>query len=826
MSLGLFAQIDTEFWFAAPDLEASHAQQPIRFCISSFEQPATVVFEQPANSFYTPQTFHLDANDFHVYDVSSIINIVETQPYNTILNYGFHITSDTPVSVYYESDNNNSEIYSLKGANALGTNFLVPMQYTFKNNYSTTCSRIEVVATQDATTVIFVASQNIKGGVPAGVPFTVTLNRGQSYAIEASDPSPAGHLRNTWITSDKPIAVNTSDDSVYHSGNYDLVGDQIVPVDLLGYEYLALWNNTQNEYLYFFPTEDNTNIYLDGSQTPIATLNIGEEYDYHMNSAAVYIQSDKPIAVFQLACADNSAHELGGTMLPHINCTGSRKTVYKRNSNADIVITLVVKTDCVNDFRLNGSANYLTSSDFSVVPSNEYYSYCKKNVSQYVPTNGLMTLENVNEDGYYQLGVFSKSSGTCSYGYFSDYRQYASATFDMDDTYCKGDDIVFNFTYENTDNISLILPDGTIMTQQPFILTDAQPSQSGTYYLQGEACSSNQILDDINIVIREPHAAMINLIGCGEQHWHGFVFDHAMDTMLVFSNPNDCDSIYYVHVEKQGLYEDEISLVGCSEVYWHGFVFDHPEETEIVIPNPNDCDSVYHVHVDLIGVHTENVSLVGCGNQHWHGHVFDHSCDTTLTVNNPSGCDSVYTIHVDIQQKSMELEGITQIAIASDLWPGVYNYHILNQDEFDGCQINWTCSNPDWTISPFPGDNYWLQLIANSLGTAVLTAEATCQENCHSIATIQLNATHFDVEETEAIPASLYPNPANNNLTISSEQIKQVKFFNCYGQEMIVFDAGLEDVVIIDTSILTDGLYLVEIVTTKGKMKKRLIISK
>ena len=45
-----FAQTDTEFWFAAPDLEAGHAQQPIRFCIVSYETAAPVVFEQPANN--------------------------------------------------------------------------------------------------------------------------------------------------------------------------------------------------------------------------------------------------------------------------------------------------------------------------------------------------------------------------------------------------------------------------------------------------------------------------------------------------------------------------------------------------------------------------------------------------------------------------------------------------------------------------------------------------------------------------------------------------------------------------------------------------------
>ena len=777
MSSSVLAQVDTEFWFAAPDLEAQHAQQPIRFCISSFETAANVVFEQPANPNYNTKTFYLNANDFYVYDVSNIIGMVETQPYNTVLNTGFHITSSTPVEVYYESNNNNSEIYSLKGANALGTNFIVPMQYTYNNNYSTTCSRIEVVATQDATTVTFVPSQNIKGGGQAGVPVTVLLNRGQSYAIESSSPNAENHLRNTWITSDKPIAVNTSDDSVYHNGNYDLVGDQIVPVDLLGNEYLALWNNTQREYLYFFPTEDNTNIYLNGSQNPVATLNIGQEYQYQLNSAAVYIQSDKPIAVFQLACASNNTSEFGGTMLPHINCTGSRKTVYKRNSNADIIITLVVRTDCVNDFLLNGNADCITSSDFNVVPSNDFYSYCKKNVSQYVLSNGLMTIENTNEDGYYQLGVFSSSSGTCSYGYFSDYQQYATASFDMDDTYCTGDNIIFNFISENLDEVTLVMPDGTTMTEPPFILNNVQTNQSGMYYLEGDICNGVQILDEITIHINGPAIETVNIVGCGEQIWHGHVFDHSLDTV------------------------------------W-------------TVANPDDCDSIYNVHVEINNIYTQNVNLEGCASTVWHGHVFDHPMDTIWMVTNPDDCDSVYYIHVDITPKEMEIQGLTQIAVASDLWPGIYNYCITNQDVFNGCDINWTCSNPNWIITPFTDNPYWLRLVANSYGEGILTATATCSDECNVAASINLNATHLDVDEIASNPVSIYPNPTNTFLSIEANSLEHIKIFNIYGQVVKDLTVDKASIATLFVGDLTDGVYMIEISTSYYKSIKQVLISK
>ena len=577
MVTGGFAQIDTEFWFAAPDLEANHAQEPIRFCIVAYEQGATVVFEQPANPLYAQQSFQLEPNGFYVYDVSSIIGMVETQPYNRILNYGFYIHSDNPVSIYYEADNNNSENYSLKGRNALGTQFVVPMQYTYENYYTSTCSRIEVVASQDDTEVTFVPSVAIKGGGQAGVPVTVTLQRGQSYAIEAASPQGAAHLRNTRVTATKPIAVNSSDDSVNLNGHYDLVGDQIVPTDLLGTDYIAIWNYNSAEYLYFFPTEDNTNIYLNGSNVPVATLNVGQEYTHHLNAAAVYIHADRPIAVFQLS--SSSASEFGGTILPQISCTGSRKTVYKRQSTSNLVVTLIVGTAYTDGFVLNGNTTYITASDFTTVPANPDYSYCRKNVSNYVPNNGIMALENTYDGGFFHLGILTgDEANTWNYGYFSDYQPYAYAEFQMADTYCAGQDIEFQYVTENVENLRLLLPDGT-ETGLPFMLPNAQSGQSGRYALRGEDCNGVRILDEIHISIAEPATATFELDGCTMVEWNGITFTHSVDTTWAVpgAGQNDCDSIYTFHVTvyppNDTLLVDASICVGQSYNF-HGVQYD------------------------------------------------------------------------------------------------------------------------------------------------------------------------------------------------------------------------------------------------------------
>jgi len=576
MSLGCLAQTDTEFWFAAPDLEANHAQTPVRFCVVAYDAPATVVFEQPANAFYSPQTFQIGANDCHVYDVSDIVSMVETQPYNTVLNYGFHIYSDAPVSIYYESDNNNSEIYSLKGGNALGTSFVVPMQYTYSNYYSSTCSRIEVVATEDNTEITFYPSVAIKGGGLPGLPVTVTLDRGQSYAIEAASSSGTAHLRNTRVTATKPIAVNTSDDSVNLNGHYDLVGDQIVPVDLLGTQYIAIWNNNSSEYLYFFPTEDDTQIYLNGSSVPVVTLNVGEEYAYRINSPVVYISANHPLAVFQLS--SNSVGEMGGTVLPQISCTGSRKTVYKRQNNSNLVVTLIVGTPYTDGFRLNGDASYLTASDFQPVPANPDFSYCKKDVTSHVMVNGLMTVENIYDEGYFHLGILTGIDGTWNYGYFSDYQPYAFAEFQMDDSYCSGQDIEFEYVTENVSNLVLVLPNGNEV-QLPYVVNNAQAQHSGRYSLRGEDCNGVHVLDILDLTVNDPLETTVSLEGCNSVVWHGHSFNHSIDTTWLApgTGPDGCDSVYLLHFTvyppNDTLVVDPTICVGDSYDF-HGTLYD------------------------------------------------------------------------------------------------------------------------------------------------------------------------------------------------------------------------------------------------------------
>jgi len=506
----LSAQIDNLFWFAAPEISPNHAHNPITFCFTSFNDPATVTLSQPANAAFTPVTINLAPYSYYALDVTNQESTVSTAPVNTVCNYGFKITATSNITTYYQLGANNSEIYTLKGRNGLGTDFIVPMQNLLVDGPpSDPRNSIEIVATENNTTVTIIPSQPLTGGIAAGTPITIVLNAGQSYCIKSADQSAAGHLTNTRITSDKPIAVNSTDDSVAsnqfsgYSGQ-DLVGEQIVPNEYAGDFFIAMYNNRQFENLCIIPTQDTTHVYINGSSAPAATLNVGQSFTYMPSNSptiATMVTSDKPIHVFQLTGSDGEA---GGTQLPALGCTGSQEVVYARPSySTHLRLSIVVPTAYVNGFTMTVGNNNVpvTANDFTILPYNPAWSYCYKDFASSVPTQTVMILQN--SMGPFHLGILDYYSGmSSSLGYFSDYSSVGRIDVFMRDIYCLHDSVRFNYITENIDTVFLITPSGDTLTQEPYVIGDLTLADTGKYYLRAHSsigCEDTWLLDSITI---------------------------------------------------------------------------------------------------------------------------------------------------------------------------------------------------------------------------------------------------------------------------------------------------------------------------------------
>ena len=92
------------------------------------------------------------------------------------------------------------------------------------------------------------------------MPFTITLNRGETYSCRATSTAASAHLGGSHIVSDKAVAVTINDDSIFSLGSWDIIGDQLVPVNLIGNEYIAVKGLGAAERVFILETEDQTDI--------------------------------------------------------------------------------------------------------------------------------------------------------------------------------------------------------------------------------------------------------------------------------------------------------------------------------------------------------------------------------------------------------------------------------------------------------------------------------------------------------------------------------------------------------------------------------------
>ncbi len=459
----LFCQIDTVFWFAAPWVTVGHSDnKPVILRLSTFNNPTTIRVRQPAGTFDT--TFTVPANSLYSKSLSHVINQIENTPANTVLNRGLKITSNHPITAIYNvlTQGLNPETYSLKGQNGLGFEFVCPFQTNSNNSINpvpTPKSQISIVASQNNTTIWITPRCNVVGHL-AGISYSISLNIGQSYNIENVTPftSVAGqNLGGTIIFSNKPISVSVTDDSVNgYAGCYDLMGDQIVPVEVLGNEYIVnkgdMYAN-QFEGAYIVATENFTQIIINDGNITTTYLNKGDTYFYKTTQVLTHIQGDKPIYVIH---ASGFGCELGEAIIPPLNCAGSNQVSFTRTSSEAFILNILCKTTSISNFRLNGNSTLVPASNFTVVPgTGGVWSGFRKSFSlSEIPVGITCLLTNTNTiDPLFAMGVISGgyASGT-SYHYMSSFLRKVNSYAGADQNIC---------TSTNTISLTGIVDGGT-----------------------------------------------------------------------------------------------------------------------------------------------------------------------------------------------------------------------------------------------------------------------------------------------------------------------------------------------------------------------------
>lgn len=277
---------------------------------------------------------------------------------------GILVTAADPVAVY----GFNRRPFTTDGflglpTSALGTSYIVT-SWPFGLGKG---SQLAVVGTVDGTSVTVTPSITV-GPHPAGVPFVVALDRGDTYYL-AAGPAVDQDLTGSRIAADQPVAVfgshTCAEVPVDGTASCDFAAEQMLPVSSWGVEYFAVpfAGRTSGYVLRVLAATGGTAVYFDGAQ--VATLAAGEHFDATL-TAATRITTSAPTLVSQLAnggSADGEGESFGDPFLALVPPTSLYRTAYAFAVPDFAVpddwthsLNLVVPAEAVGQVTLDGAA--------------------------------------------------------------------------------------------------------------------------------------------------------------------------------------------------------------------------------------------------------------------------------------------------------------------------------------------------------------------------------------------------------------------------------------------------------------------------------------
>jgi hypothetical protein len=287
---------------------------------------------------------------------------------DSIENKGIHISALKEVTVYGISRKSaTTDAFLCLPTDVLGDSYIIPSYQGINDP-----SQLVVVGTQNATTVTITPTVTAQSRT-ANVPFTITLNQGQAYQLQATA---AGDLTGSVIISSAPVAVLGSVQCANVSTSCtacDFIAEEIPPVSTWGKSFISapLAGRTGDIYR-FLASEDNTTVSVNGSA--VATLNKGKFFE-GLYSTGLNVTSDKAILVVQYSRGQSCAGAPGDPFMmlipPYEQFLGNYTISTSDVGYTSNFINLVVPTKAIGDVRVDGTV--VPTSSFTAIGTTGFH---------------------------------------------------------------------------------------------------------------------------------------------------------------------------------------------------------------------------------------------------------------------------------------------------------------------------------------------------------------------------------------------------------------------------------------------------------------------
>ncbi|MEI6565624.1 MAG: HYR domain-containing protein [Verrucomicrobiota bacterium] len=197
-----------------------------------------------------------------------------------------------------------SDAYLALPARAIGQTYMV-LGYgnEFSNLPEVNGSQFAVAATADNTKLMIVPSATV-GSRTAGVPYSITLNRGQTYQLRSTNDAPSD-LSGSIIVADQPVSVFGSHQcaAIPNSNVFfcNYIVEQLPPTEMWGTAFLTvpLVSRSNGDTFRVMAINNNTIVKTNGVAIP-GSLATGGFFEFQLATPTL-VSADKPVLLAQYA---------------------------------------------------------------------------------------------------------------------------------------------------------------------------------------------------------------------------------------------------------------------------------------------------------------------------------------------------------------------------------------------------------------------------------------------------------------------------------------------------------------------------------------------
>ena len=333
---------------------------------------------------------------------------------------------------------------------------------------------------------------------------------------------------------------------------------------------------------------------------------------------------------------------------------------------------------------------------------------------------------------------------------------------------------------------------------------------------------------------------------------------------IILDDPNGgCPFKYRLDLKFHEEFYHEENKVACEEYTWPitGATY-HESQNGIVRTFHNAfgdtyCDSTYVLNLEINTYETTNFTVgdgENCDGYLWdpkgheyttedlydpENHYYTQSGTYVRTYQNLQGCDSIVTMEVQFAYtpNPTEIFPVDEnntaphwVVTATEFQINSYDFIFWDNNPLCHWEsVSWEFENPDmlWVLEPDDAGTTCRMYVLNQMEDTVWL-RATAYNRCQPEGVSRrywFVCSFYGVDEQQA-KAVVYPNPTSGLITVEADNMERVRVVNMLGQVMEETAVDHADKTTLNLADLPASVYLLEIKTKEGLVKRRIVLSR